>query len=294
MFGYSSSNLKEWVEEKTSGKIKSDQVRAVSLADLRSGNSQHIIDTLMKLRKGEYCIVNCAAYQDLDIFCRCYWEVFDRQKEILFRSAASLISSLIDQPHGRFLQRADLNLNKNSKGLVVVGSHVAKTTDQLNLLLAEYTGSAVEIHVQSLLQDHAEDEISRVVSCIDRLLQKGKTPIVYTSRELIALEQGEDNQQIGEQISAGLVEIVKRAQEPDFIIAKGGITSSDIATDALNVKKAMVIGQILPGISIWKLGKGSRYPDLPFVVFPGNVGKESDLLRVYIELIGKEGRNETI
>jgi uncharacterized protein YgbK (DUF1537 family) len=59
---------------------------------------------------------------------------------------------------------------------------------------------------------------------------------------------------------------------PRYILAKGGITSSDIATKALNVKRAIVRGQILPGVPVWELGSESAYPGLPFVVFPGNVG----------------------
>ena len=71
---------------------------------------------------------------------------------------------------------------------------------------------------------------------------------------------------------------------PRYILAKGGITSSDIATRALNVKKAMVLGQILPGVPVWKLGAESRFPNLAYIVFPGNVGDDRALIAVVRQL----------
>lgn len=67
---------------------------------------------------------------------------------------------------------------------------------------------------------------------------------------------------------------------PRYLVAKGGITASDLATKGLNVKRAMVLGQVLPGIPVWKLGEESRYPGMTYVVFPGNVGNERALAQV--------------
>lgn len=75
------------------------------------------------------------------------------------------------------------------------------------------------------------------------------------------------------QVSDALVELLRRVEvRPRYLIAKGGITSSDLATRGLGVKRAMVLGQILPGVPIWALGAETRYPGLAYVVFPGNVG----------------------
>ena len=62
-----------------------------------------------------------------------------------------------------------------------------------------------------------------------------------------------------------------------YIIAKGGITSSDLATKSLKVKRALVIGQILPGIPVWKLDDNCEEPNMIYVVFPGNVGAEDGI-----------------
>ena len=73
---------------------------------------------------------------------------------------------------------------------------------------------------------------------------------------------------------------------PSFVVAKGGITSSDVGTKALRVRKARVMGQIRPGIPVWQTGPESKFPGLPYVIFPGNVGAEDDLLRIAKTLIG--------
>ena len=71
-------------------------------------------------------------------------------------------------------------------------------------------------------------------------------------------------------------------EEPAFIIAKGGITSSDVGTKALKVKKANVLGQICPGIPVWETDDGSKFPHMAYVIFPGNVG-DADTLKTAVE-----------
>ena len=75
--------------------------------------------------------------------------------------------------------------------------------------------------------------------------------------------------------------IVKRLEvRPSFIIAKGGITSSDIGTNGLSVKRATVAGQIKPGIPVWLTGSESKFPGIAYVIFPGNVGSRTTLKEV--------------
>ena len=97
--------------------------------------------------------------------------------------------------------------------------------------------------------------------------------LIYTSRKLVSEKNGKSGLAIGRNISDSLVEIVRQLSAPPrYIVAKGGITSSDIGTLALKVKRAHVAGQILPGVPVWQTGPESRYPGLPYIVFPGNVG----------------------
>lgn len=64
------------------------------------------------------------------------------------------------------------------------------------------------------------------------------------------------------------------------MFAKGGITSSDIGVKGLKISRGWVLGQIRPGIPVWEADENSRFPGIPYVVFPGNVGSEEDLKKV--------------
>lgn len=79
-------------------------------------------------------------------------------------------------------------------------------------------------------------------------------------------------------ISDAVTSIVQRLSvRPQYIIAKGGITSSDIGTKGLRVQRATVAGQIQPGVPVWITGDESKFPGLYYVIFPGNVGSASTL-----------------
>ncbi len=92
---------------------------------------------------------------------------------------------------------------------------------------------------------------------------------------------GQANLAIGQTVSAALVEIVRGlVVRPRYLLAKGGITSSDIATRGLGIQRALVLGQILPGVPVWQSGAESRFPGLAYIVFPGNVGGPDALVKI--------------
>lgn len=74
---------------------------------------------------------------------------------------------------------------------------------------------------------------------------------------------------------------------PAFVIAKGGITSGTVGTEALGVKRANVLGQIRPGIPVWQTGPESKFPGIPHVIFPGDVG-DAETLRQAVEILTAE------
>lgn len=84
----------------------------------------------------------------------------------------------------------------------------------------------------------------------------------------------------------GLVQLLPEIR-PRYLIAKGGITSSDLATKGLGIKRALVPGQILSGVPVWELGSETKFPRLQYVVFPGNVGGPEALVetvnRIYLK-----------
>ena len=77
-----------------------------------------------------------------------------------------------------------------------------------------------------------------------------------------------------------LVRNVPRAT--GFLISKGGITSNDTLSTGLALRTARVVGQIRAGCSVVVCPDDHpRYPGLPVVIFPGNVGGDDALTEVY-------------
>ena len=122
--------------------------------------------------------------------------------------------------------------------------------------------------------------VGPVVEKLASILESGRHAAIYTSRELVTGRDSKSSLNIGKRVSQCLVDITRRLPiVPRFVIAKGGITASDLATDALSIKRARVLGQILPGIPVWQPDASSRYAGGTYVVFPGNVGDELALLQ---------------
>jgi uncharacterized protein YgbK (DUF1537 family) len=107
--------------------------------------------------------------------------------------------------------------------------------------------------------------------------------VIFTNRNRFDLNTGnkEDELRVAVKIAAAVTSFVSNLKnKPRFIIAKGGITSSEIGTIALKVKKALVLGQVLPGVPVWLTGPESRFPNTPYIIFPGNVGEEDSLRKI--------------
>jgi len=132
-------------------------------------------------------------------------------------------------------------------------------------------------------------EKQRVVEEANLAIAHGDTVVVYTRRERLDIDSDnpDDQLQISVEISNALTGVIGDLQvRPRFIIAKGGITSSDVGTKALRVKKAIAMGQICPGVPVWMTGEESKFPGMPYIIFPGNVGT-ADTLREAVEILTK-------
>ncbi|MGL5695227.1 MAG: nucleotide-binding domain containing protein, partial [Peptostreptococcaceae bacterium] len=117
-------------------------------------------------------------------------------------------------------------------------------------------------------------------------IKNSKDTIIYTTRKLVKGSNGRESLDIGNKISNGLVKIIKRlGTTPKYVVAKGGITSSDIATKAIKIEKAIVEGQIIAGVPVWKAIKSKKFEQIKYIVFPGNVGDEKALTDLYNKLI---------
>ena len=205
-------------------------------------------------------------------------------RKFIFRSAGSLCKVIGGVKSRPLLTKRELVLPGNTNGgIVLIGSHVKKTTQQFNELKnCKYPLEYIEFHAARVLEEGGlEDETKKVIAEAESYISQGKSVVVYTSRELVKLDTTDKDEILkNKKFVAFLI-------KPNFIIAKGGITSSDVGTKALRVKRARVMGQIKPGIPVWMTGDESKFPYMPYVIFPGNVG-EVTTLREAVEVLMAE------
>lgn len=289
-FGYKASHLGKWCEEKSDGKFQEKDVIYISLQDLRNCETDKITKALCNVEHFNKIVVNAIDYTDIKVFVIALIDAMNQGKSFMFRSAAAItkiFGGVSDQP---LLTHNNLILEKNKNGgIIIVGSHVNKTTAQLKELKnTKAPIQFVEFNQHLVLEENGlKREVERVVGIVDALIQQGKTAAVYTKRERFDLESDDKDEQlkVSVKISDAVTSIVANLSvRPNFIVAKGGITSSDIGTKALAVKKANVMGQIKPGIPVWMTGAESKFAGLPYIIFPGNVGT-NDTLRETIEIL---------
>ncbi len=289
-FGYSHSDLPSYIEEKTGGAYRAEDVTCVTLEELRKCDYAAIGEKLMAVTDFHKVCVNAIDYCDVKVFAVALYRCLAKGKVFLFRTAAGLVKvvgGITDIP---LLKRADMvRAETEAGGIVVVGSHTQKTTAQLNALLKLPDTVPIEFDSDLVLEgDEAlSAEVERCVAAEEAAIRAGKTAVCFTNRRLLTVENDTPEKALRRsvQISRGVQDLVGRLTvTPAFIVAKGGITSSTIGTEALGVKKANVLGQICPGIPVWQTDPGSRFPGIPYVIFPGNTGGETTL-REAVEIL---------
>ena len=291
-FGYSSSHLGKWCEEKTKGRYKARDMVYISLDELRSFDVTGIKDKLLKVSGFNKIIVNAVDYFDVKVFSAALAMAMKEGKTFMIRGAAAItkvLGRVCDKP---LLTRDELVLEENPNGgVIIAGSHVNKTTRQLeDLKNCRYPISFIEFNQHRVLEPNGlKYETERVASEINEKISRGETVAVYTKRERFDLdtEDKEKQLEVSVKISDAVTGVISALDvRPRFIIAKGGITSSDIGTKALMVKRATVMGQIKPGVPVWLTGSESKFPNMPYVIFPGNVGEVSTLREACEILMG--------
>ena len=289
-FGYSHSSIPEYIEEKTGGEYPASGVTCISLEDLRACNYDKITEQLNRVTGfGKVC-VNVVDYCDIKVFATALYRSMKAGKNFMFRSAAGLVKVLGGISDIPLLTRKDMVSKETANGgIVVVGSHTGKTTAQLKELLK--LDGLVEIPFNSDIVVEGDEafrkEIDRCLALEEEAILAGKTAVCYTSRKLLEIPGDTKESALvrSVKISDGVQQLVGRLSvTPAFIIAKGGITSSDIGTKALKVVRADVLGQILPSVPVWKTGPESTFPGTPYIIFPGNTGNE-DSLREAVEIL---------
>jgi uncharacterized protein YgbK (DUF1537 family) len=316
VFGYSSSHLPTYIEEKTTtsagsrsrhagqahtgedrtgrGRIGQDQagldrdedipvtaddVLSLPLEYLREREGSSLSQFLAGLHDRQYVVVNCENYQDLDRFAEAIRTHVHNGKNFVFQSSSSFPRALSGIGEKGYLDN-DI-IENQSPGIAIVGSHVKKTTEQLEALLKEDHTSAVEADVRAVL-DNPEREKKRILASLQVARSDGMMPVVYTSREELRFDSQEERLHAGQLISDFLSDLVVSLPfTPSFIISKGGITSHDILVKGLQVKRARVLGQVLPGVPVIRVPEGNSFAGTIYIIFPGNVGDTRSLATVY-------------
>jgi uncharacterized protein YgbK (DUF1537 family) len=280
-FGYVNSDLTKWIEEKSQGSIKQQDVKSLSLTDIHAG-VEVISERLHALQPNDIMVINSTSYRDLEMTCLAIHALIKEGKGFNFRTGASFVSAFAGIAAKPW--KPINNHGAKVGGLTIVGSYVKKSTSQLEHLLEKEGITSFPISVETIVTDTEGRSIylHNLIENIINELEKGIDVVVYTSRELISGANAEESLAIGEQVTDFLVKLVANINfQPAYIIAKGGITSNDIAVKGLGMKRAIVLGQVIPGVPVWQLGEETRFPDMPYVVFPGNVGDEKSLALVY-------------
>ncbi len=292
-FGYKNSYLPHWIQEKTENAVSGKDIIEFSLEELREADMAVLTAKLNSITGFGKVIVNAVTQEDLDVFCSALMPVIAGGKRFLFRTAAAFINALGGIPQKPLLTAAEMKsgVPDDARGaLVVAGSHTAKTSEQLKQLLTLPGTVNVEFDQGTALEDGLafEKEISRCLEICGEHMAKGKICVLSTKRARIDADTGnpEDELRLAVKISGGLVSVVSGLTErPGFILAKGGITSSDVATQGLRIKRATVEGQAAPGVPVWRCGPESKFPGLKYIIFPGNVGDGDTLADTVKRLI---------
>lgn len=285
-FGYKSSNLREYVVEKSKGNISAEKVTSLSLETIRSGGADAVLSQLRGVQKGAVVVVNAAAEEDVDVVILALLKAASEGKRYLFRTGAAFVSARLGIAPIPPISAQQLSLSGAVGGLIIAGSYVPKTTAQLEVLRTKSGDNltSVIIDVRKLLQSDGVSggEMDHAIEIAEREILRGQDVLLMTSRELITGDDEVKSLDIGSTVAMALVHfLVNLKTKPRYVIAKGGITSSDMATKGLKMKRAMIVGQAAPGVPLWRCDEpAAKWPGLPYVVFPGNVGSNDTLYEV--------------
>jgi uncharacterized protein YgbK (DUF1537 family) len=300
-FGYRSSDLRDYVEEKSKGHWKASDVARITLADLRGGDLDSVTGILSGLTAGRPVVVDAACDEDLRILSLAILEAEAGGRRFLYRVGPSFVRARLGLRARPPLDAADIAAirartspaapEEATRGLVVVGSHVGQTTRALEGL--RRLGGLHEIVVdvrQLLLSDDSSEVVGAAADEAVAALAESDV-VISTSRELVTGADADASLGIARTVSAAVVAVVAdvaRRYRLGWIVAKGGITSSDVATEGLGIRRAWARGTLLPGIiSLWE-PVVSDAPPVPYVVFAGNVGDDGSLAAVVTTLRGSE------
>ncbi len=282
-FGYSNSDLRLFLEEKSAGAITANDVHSISLPDIRRGGPERVTQILLGVHDGEFVVVNSVDYADLEVVVLGLLAAEDAGRSFLYRVAPSFVPVLAGLDPMAPLDARSIwpEGRPGGYGLVVVGSHVGLTNRQIDVLEASRDIERVLVDVEALLDPPQADELIRTCVAEARGALATRDVLLLTSRTLRTGGSGEESLRMARQVSAGLVAIVREllSDHPAWVLTKGGITSHDVLDAGLGIRRAEVAGQLFDGfVSVFRpLEARPEAIGTPCIVFAGNVGNDSSL-----------------
>jgi uncharacterized protein YgbK (DUF1537 family) len=284
VFPFSSSDLKKYVWEKSGGQIGEEMIAAISVTEFDRGPGA-IEAFLSSLQGGRFAVVDGTCLYHAAALALALVRQHILGRHLLVRCAPSLVQALF----GMISSETPVDIRERSSGpaggLIVVGSFVSQSTRQLNHLM-QHTGIlSVELEVGKISGSDQHAYLQALASSIATSLEQGKSVVLFTSRDLVAVSDFRLRAEKCAQVSDSLVTVIRELSVvPRYLVAKGGITASDIATRGLGIRKAMVLGQLLPGVQVWETDDTIKCSAIPFIIVPGNVGTDDYLTRIYQRL----------
>lgn len=278
-FGYQNANLIDWIVEKYQNTIDPSKIESLTSDFLRTASTENIVEKIENTAKS-HVVVNATSYADLEAAALA---ILKSKQTFLLRTSASFVNAITGIKAKEPLTKQEILGNTKGTGsLTIIGSYVPKTTAQLNILKQHSDAEFLELDVTNVKDDALfQKEINAVSERVNQYLKENKEVVFHTSRTIIKGDTKEESLAIVNKVSNGVISIVKQLKvKPKYIVAKGGITSSDVATKGLNVQRAHVLGQALKGVPVWKIGNETRFPEMPYIIFPGNVGSDDALYQL--------------
>lgn len=274
-FGYMSSELARVVAARSSGAIEPSMITVAAVGD--PSRLDRALD------RGGWVVADASTDEDLAHIARTLRRIDPTGRDVIVRCSPGLLPALFCLPAAAQVPGAGEPVGHG--GLVIVGSHVARTTRQLERLLSLGSVVPLSLDVDALVDadplaiDHIVVEMAQ--AAVARLPEKHV--VVSTSRAVRQWKDPTQSLEFARRVSDVLVRITRSVVSQRtlrFVVAKGGITSSDIATRGLGIRRAVSRGMVGAGI-VWE-PIGGESPRIALV--PGNIGDDEGLAEAVREM----------
>lgn len=283
VFKFASSFLPEFIAEKTQGAIAATNVDIVEPDTLPAPFTEY----LLSLHNNKQVVLSATKQEDFDQLVDPIQQATHQGQKFLFRSAASLLTSCAHLGTQPIPAAAIAHYRQSPKpGIIFVGSYTKNTTEQLNQILTLDNVEGIEIDLAACQNNQSRKQfIKTIIPHITQLFAQNITPIIFTPRTFQPQQDPITQLQFGHNINHFFGELIEKLpSDLGYLISKGGNTTNQLLSNGFQLNKIFLLGQIIPGCCLVQTSTSHRFPALPIVLFPGNVGDRQSLITAYQRL----------